>query len=152
MRYVFRDWRELSPNGSQNLIVLLSKGPTMRNVRTFIAIPIIALVAGCSNTGANFQPVIDGPVGPNYNQDLAACQNLAARQGAFDSNTAGAALAGAGIAATGTAIFNNRGTNVRDAAAVGALAGVTAGALQQNSNKETIIRNCMRQRGYNVVG
>ena len=52
----------------------------------------------------------------------------------------------------GTAIFNNRGTNVRDAAAVGALAGVTAGALQQNSNKETIIRNCMRQRGYNVVG
>lgn len=118
----------------------------------FFAIPLVVFVAACETSGANYQPVIDGAVGPNYNNDLAQCQNLAASQGAFDSNTAGKAAAGAGVAAAGTAVFNNRGNNVRDAAVVGALVGLTAGAIDQNSNKEAIVRNCMRQRGYNVVG
>lgn len=124
----------------------------MSRITKFHAIPLVLLTAACATTGANYQPVIDGPVGPNYGSDLAQCQNLAASQGAFDSNTAGMAAAGAGVAAGTTAVLNNKNNNVRDAAVVGALAGVTAGAVQQNANKEAIVKNCMLQRGYNVVG
>lgn len=92
----------------------------MYRFHNLIAIPLVVFVAACETTGANYQPVIDGGVGPNYSNDLAQCQNLAASQGAFDSNTAGKAVAGAGIAAGTTAVFNNRGTNVRDAALLGA--------------------------------
>ena len=124
----------------------------MRRIQKFIAIPIIGLIAACETTGANYQPVIDGPVGVNYNNDLAQCQNLAASQGALSSNTAGMAAAGAGVAGASAAVFNNKGNNVRDAVIVGALVGVTAGAVDQNANKEAIVKNCMLQRGYNVVG
>lgn len=124
----------------------------MRRLQNFFAIPAVLLLVACETTGANYQPVIDGPVGSNYSNDLAQCQNLAASQGAFDSNTAGKAVAGAGVAAASTAVFNNKGNNVRDAALLGALVGVTAGAIEQNTNKESIIKNCMLQRGYNVVG
>ena len=124
----------------------------MKHIRVFATLPLIGLLAACANTGANYVPVIDGPVKASYNADLAACQNLAASQGVLDSNAGGKAAAGAGIAAAGTAILNNEGNTVRDAAAVGALAGLTASAIDQNSRKETVVRNCMRQRGYNVVG
>lgn len=124
----------------------------MRRITYFSAIPMFVLLGACATTGANYQPVIDGPIGPNYSNDLAQCQNLAASQGALDSNAAGKAAAGAGVAAASTAVFNNKGNNVRDAAAVGALAGVAASAIDQNTNKQNIVKNCMRQRGYNVVG
>ncbi|MGV6848322.1 MAG: glycine zipper family protein [Marinibacterium sp.] len=117
-----------------------------------LAVPLLGFAAGCENTGANYQPVIDGPVGANYGGDLAACQQLAAQQGALGSDTGQNVAAGAGAAALGTAIVNNRGSNVRDAAAVGAIAGLAGSALQQEQKKEAIIRNCMRGRGYNVVG
>ncbi|WP_380058144.1 glycine zipper family protein [Falsihalocynthiibacter sp. SS001] len=124
----------------------------MRNLLKISSIPLVLAVAACGNTGSNYQPVIDGPVSANYGADLAQCQNLAAQQGALASDTAAQVATGAGVAAAGTAVFNNNNNNVRDAAALGALAGLTAGALEQNSNKEVIIRNCMRQRGYKVVG
>lgn len=124
----------------------------MRLQKPLLALPLIALVAACTNSGASYQPVIDGPVDANYNANLAQCQSLASQQGAFDSNTAGQAVAGAAIGGGTAALVNNRGTNARDAALVGAAVGITAGALDQQRNKESIIRNCMRQRGYNVVG
>ncbi|WP_435140584.1 glycine zipper family protein [Pseudopelagicola sp. nBUS_19] len=118
----------------------------------FLTLPLVVAIAACANSGANYTPVVDGPVGVSYQSDLAACQSLAASQGALDSNAGGTTAASAGVAAVGAAVFNNTGNNVRDAAAVGALVGLTASALEQNSNKESIVRNCMRQRGHNVVG
>ncbi len=124
----------------------------MRLLKTFSVLPIVALTAACATSGANYQPVIDGAVGPNYSNDLAQCQALASQQGAFSSTTGEKALAGAAVAGGATAVFNNKGTNARDAALVGAAAGAIAGAVDQQQSKEAIVRNCMRQRGYNVVG
>jgi hypothetical protein len=124
----------------------------MRFKKTLLALPLIAAAAACTNTGASYQPVIDGPVDANYAANLSQCQNLASQQGAFDNNTAGQAVAGAAIGGGTAALVNNKGTNARDAALVGAAVGLTAGALDQQRNKESIIKNCMRQRGYNVVG
>lgn len=124
----------------------------MLRLKSLGIVSLICFVAACENSGANYQPVIDGPVGPNYDIDLAQCQSLAARQGAFDSTTGASAGTGALAAGGTTAVLNNKGTNVRDAAIVGAVAGIAAGAVQQQQNKAAIVRNCMRSRGYNVVG
>ncbi|NDR57374.1 MULTISPECIES: hypothetical protein [Aliiruegeria] len=125
----------------------------MRLAKFISAIALAGLTAACATSGANYVPVIDGAnTNPNYSNDLAQCQALASQQGAFSSTTGEQALAGAAIAGGTTAVFNNRGTNVRDAALVGAAAGTISGAVQQQQKKEVIIRNCMRQRGYNVVG
>lgn len=124
----------------------------MRLQNTFSILAIAGLAAACTTSGANYQPVVDGPVNANYSADLAACQSLASQQGAFDSSTGETALAGAAVGAGTMAVFDNKGTNVRDAALLGAAAGVASGALSQQQNKENIIKNCMIQRGHNVVG
>lgn len=124
----------------------------MITVKNISALLLVGAIAACSNSGANYQPVIDGPVGPNYGADLAACQGIAASQPVADSSTAGAAAAGAGVAAASSVIFNDNSDNLGEAAAVGALLGVTGNAIEKNQQKEVIIRNCMRGRGYNVVG
>ena len=125
----------------------------MHRLTKVSAIFAIGLVAACQNSGVNYVPVIDGPVGPNFSADLAQCQNLAASaQGTVDSNTAGSAAIGAGVGAATSAILNDSSRDIGRAAAVGALAGVTGSAVQNTQQQETIIRNCMRGRGYNVVG
>lgn len=123
----------------------------MQVTKTISALILVAMTAACATTGANYVPVVDGPISASFQGDLAACQQLAAQQGTFANSTGETALAGAAVGAAGTALVANTGNNVRDAAAIGALAGVTAGALQQQRNKETIINNCMRQRGHRVV-
>ncbi len=124
----------------------------MLRTKLTASIALVCLAAACANSGANYVPVIDGPVGPNYSSDLAACQTIASQQGTFDRNTAANAATGAAVVGGTTAVLNNRGTNVRDAALVGAATGVAAGALQQQNNKAALVRNCMRSRGYNVIG
>jgi hypothetical protein len=125
---------------------------TMIRFTQFISVPTICLIAACSNSGANYTPVIDGPVGPNYTADLSQCQALAASQAQIDSRTAAAAATGAGVAGASSVIVNDNSDDLAEAAAVGAVVGLTGDAIQKNANREVIIRNCMRSRGYNVVG
>lgn len=124
----------------------------MVRIKSLAAVPVIILIAGCANSGANYRPVIDGPVGPNYESDLIACQQLAASQATLDGNTAGSVATGAGVAAASSVIVNDNSDDLGRAAAVGALAGLTADAVQKNAQREVIVKNCMRNRGYNVVG
>ncbi len=109
-------------------------------------------IAACANSGANYVPIVDGPVNPNFESDLAQCQALAASQPQVDGNTAAAAATGAGLVGATSVILNDNSDDLGRAAAVGAVAGLTSDALQRNSQREVIVRNCMRGRGYNVVG
>ncbi|MEM0945873.1 MAG: glycine zipper family protein [Pseudomonadota bacterium] len=120
--------------------------------RTMTCAAFLAVLAACANTGSNYIPIIDGPVGPNYNNDLAQCQALAAQQGNLGSSAGQNVAVGAGVGAAGAVILDGNSDNLGEAAAVGALAGLAGSALDQQRNKERIIRNCMRGRGYNVVG
>lgn len=124
----------------------------MTRFTTLVVLPLVCLTAACENTGANYTPVIDGPVSANYNSDLAACQSLAASQPAVDGSTAGAAATGAGLGAASSVILNDNSDKLGRAAAVGAVAGLTSDAIRKSQNKESIVKNCMRNRGYNVVG
>ncbi len=124
----------------------------MKRVMTLAAGALIGLTAACTNTGANYQPIIDGPVGPNYNNDLAQCQQLAASKPVLDSGSAGQAAIGAGVGAATAAIVEDTGSNIGKGAAVGALVGLTSNAINNDQQRENIVKSCMRSRGYNVVG
>ncbi|WP_254055872.1 glycine zipper family protein [Ruegeria sp. EL01] len=124
----------------------------MPNRKSLLIIPALLLAGACTNTGASYQPVIDGPIGPNYSNDLAQCQQLAASQATIDGSTAGNAAIGAAGAAAVTGIVQDSSDNLGRAAVAGALLGASADAIGKNQNKEVIVRNCMRGRGYNVVG
>ncbi|WP_254444265.1 MULTISPECIES: glycine zipper family protein [unclassified Ruegeria] len=120
--------------------------------KSALILPVLLMAAACTNVGANYQPIVDGPVGPNYNADLAQCQALARTQPTVDGNTAGAAAIGAAGAAGTKAIIDDSASDLGRAAVAGALVGAGASALQNTQNQEVIVRNCMRGRGYNVVG
>ena len=120
--------------------------------RLSLILPAILVSGACTNTGANYQPIVDGPVGPNYNEDLQQCQQLAASQSGVDGSTAGNAAIGAAGAAAVTGIVQDSSDNLGRAAVAGALVGAGADVINKNQNKEVIVRNCMRGRGYNVVG
>ena len=124
----------------------------MLRPKMLLALPIVGILAACANSGANYTPVIDGAVGPNYSSDLAQCQNLAASQATVDGSTAGDVATGAAVAGASSVIINDNSSNLGQAAAVGALAGLTSNAYKKNNQKEAIVKNCMRGRGYNVVG
>ncbi len=124
----------------------------MPRIALLAAIPILSIASACSNTGANYTPIVDGPVGPNYNADLAACQQLAASNPTLSGDDAATIATTAGAAAAGTAIVRNTGNNVLDAAVIGAVVGAAGAGLQNVQEQEAIVRNCMRGRGYNVVG
>jgi len=117
-----------------------------------LAVPVLFFAAACDNTGANYTPVIDGPVGPSYNADLAACQSLAASGATIDGRTAGNVAGGAAIAGASSVIWNDNSDNLGEAAAVGAVAGLATSVIQKNAEREAIVKNCMRGRGHNVVG
>lgn len=118
----------------------------------FSIIPVLFLASACSNSGSSYTPVIDGPVSANYNADLAQCQQLSTSQAVVDDNALGAAATGAVLGGAASAISSGSTYQSGRGAAIGAIAGATGSAIQNNSNRETIIRNCMRGRGYNVVG
>lgn len=124
----------------------------MPRLTPIAALSALSLIAACANSGANYTPVIDGPKGPQFDADLAACQQLAAQGGAIDGRVAGSAAAGAGIGAASAVIWDGNSDNLGEAAAVGALAGLTSGAVQKNRQRESIVKNCMSGRGYRVLG
>ena len=124
----------------------------MSNRKKYMVLPAVLLVGACASSGANYTPIIDGNIGPNYNADLAQCQALARTQPTVDGRTAGAAAIGAAGAAGTKAIIDDSASDLGRTAVAGALIGAGASALQNTQNQEVIVRNCMRGRGYNVVG
>ena len=124
----------------------------MPNPKLLQIVPALLAVAACTNTGANYQPVIDGPVGSNYNVDLQQCQQLAALQASVDGSTVGNAAIGAASAAAVTGIIQDSSDNLGRVAVAGALVGAGADVINKYQNREVLVRNCMRGRGYNVVG
>lgn len=123
----------------------------MPRFNKYLAVPVVCLLGACDNSGANYTPVIDGPVNAAYTADLSACQSLAASGATIDGRTAGAAASGAVIAGASSVIWNDNSDNLGEAAAIGAVVGLASGLVQKNAEREAIVKNCMRGRGYNVL-
>jgi outer membrane lipoprotein SlyB len=104
--------------------------------------------------------VIDVYGSPNkdpatYSSDLATCQQLAEQRPQTVEAARGAgvgAVIGAAGGAIGGAIAGRPGVGAGLGAATGALAGGAGSGLQGNVNRQDIVINCMRNRGWSVLG
>jgi len=119
-------------------------------MKFLIIIPACLTLAACADSGANYQPILDGAPTAAYRADLAACQSLSANQTQFYQETLGATVLGAGAGAA-LGEFDNDGEALGGAVA-GALAGGVAGAVNASERREAIILECLRGRGHRVVG
>lgn len=115
---------------------------------------VVALgLTACAGSGANYQPIVDGPVGANYSADLSDCQTLATQRKYVNADTKNDALIGAGIG--GVLGLLEKGDDLENAAAgalVGGLLGGGSTAYEARGQRKDIVRNCMSGRGYRVVG
>lgn len=119
-------------------------------MKYLIAISAALAVAACADSGANYQPILDGQPTAAFQSDLSACQGLARNQNQFDQETFGAAVLGAGAGAVLGEIDDE--ADALGGAIVGALAGGAAGAVSASERREAIVVECLRGRGHRVVG
>jgi len=82
-----------------------------------------------------------------YQVDLAECQDYS---GQIDPAT-GVAKGAAGGAATGGAIGAITGGNFAKGAGVGAVVGVAKSGVRAADDKEGVVKQCLRGRGYKVL-
>ena len=110
---------------------------------------------------ASYNPVVDPQSVSNtamYNRDVAECRELASHNAGTRETAKSIAkntlIAGAIGAGTGTligTIFGNAGKGLAAGSVIGGTAGVTKGLHESDKEYETIFRNCMGGRGYNVL-
>ncbi len=107
----------------------------------------LLVLAGCAN-----EPIVDtkGVNPAQYQQDLAECREYAAR---VDTGTAAATGAAVGAAVGGVlgAVIGDS-DDAQRGAGVGAVSGGTNAALSAEERKRRVLYNCLRQRGYKVLG
>lgn len=103
--------------------------------------------AGCASNGSGI--IIDkkGTDMSRYEQDLAECQEYAKQ---VESQTAGSAAGGAVVGGVVGAIFGG-GEGALKGAGAGAVVGVARGESATGQEKKTVVKNCLRNRGYKVL-
>ena len=119
----------------------------------FMSLLVLVALAGCSNTGSNFSPIVDkqGIDEAKYQQDLMECQNLSTQAQGAGKDGAKKAAGGAAIGALIGLVGGGNGTNIAQAAGVGGVIGGASGLYSGNAEKETIIKRCLAGRGYKVL-
>ena len=118
---------------------------TMKTMIFASTLLAIALATGCASSG----PIID-PAGidmQQYEVDVAECEQISEQveQKAGKSAAAGAVIGGVIGAITG----NSR--SVQKSAGVGAVIGGAKGAGSTSQEKEKVVKNCLRNRGYKIL-
>lgn len=105
------------------------------------------VLAGCAS-----QNVIVDTKGVDlsrYEQDRRECESYAS-QVSTGTQAAKSAGFGAAVGAALAAIFGNSGDVARGAGAGGVVGGAK-GAVKGENEKEQVLRNCLRGRGYRVL-
>lgn len=111
---------------------------------------LIALLGACAGSGADVEPILDGPPNAQFQGDLTACRELARNQTHLDQETMAAAAIGAGIGGVLGAV--DGAGDALGGAVAGALAGTAMGLSEAHDTREAIVLNCLRGRGHAVVG
>jgi outer membrane lipoprotein SlyB len=126
----------------------------MQNKTLGLVLTIGALLMGCSSTGSGvgYQPIIDNQ-GVNmgqYQVDLNDCRMIAAQVEPAANSGMKDAAAGAVVGAAVGAIVGNR-TTAMQTAGLGALAGGVSSGERAVVERNNVLRNCLRGRGYRVL-
>ncbi len=121
----------------------------MMNTQFALGAVALVMLAACADSGANYQPILDGIPTLAYQADLDACQTLARNQSQFDEDTIAATVLGAGV---GAVLGEADSGDALEGAIAGALAGGVSSAVDANERRESIVVECLRGRGHRVVG
>lgn len=127
--------------------------------RSMALVAVLALAAGgCATTQDRVVNRID-PIsitdGEKYQQDVAECTRLAdqaqaqTNQERATRGVVGGLLGAATGAAIGAAVGG--GAGAATGAAVGGTTGVVGGAVTADNHRDTVIRNCLQNRGYRIL-
>jgi len=127
--------------------------------RLLMAVGIAAMTAsvllslgGCGNTGADYAPILDGPTDPAaYKADLSACQTLARERGYWNDDVLNDGLMAGAVGAVVGALSDQAAGGVAGAA-IGGLVGAGGRAWETMDERKSIVRDCLKGRGYRVVG
>ncbi|WP_371397073.1 glycine zipper family protein [Fretibacter rubidus] len=110
-------------------------------------------LSACAGSGANYNPIIDGPIGATYSADLQGCQALAKQRNYINADTKNDALIGAALGGIiGLFEPGDDAENALAGALVGGAIGGAGTAFEARGERKDIVRNCMAGRGHNVVG
>ncbi len=113
-----------------------------------LSIPFVMFVSGCVS-----DPIVDkrGVDEQKYQADLAECRSYADE---VNSPAEGAkqGVVGAVVGGAVGAILDDRHTSAGEGAAVGAVLGTTRGVSEGEARKERVVFNCLKGRGYRVLG
>lgn len=117
--------------------------------KTLMIAALLPALAACADSGANYQPILDGQPTAAFQSDLAACQALARNQNQFDQERVAATMLGAGA---GAILGEADSDDALGGAVAGALAGGVASSVDVSERREDIVIECLRGRGHRVVG
>jgi len=107
----------------------------------------VLAIMGCASGGSG---VVIDPAGVDkaqYERDLAECQEIAKQ---VDSKVVGSAAGGAVVGGAIGAILGGS-SGAAKGAGVGAVGGTARGASSTEREKQTVVKNCLRNRGYKVL-
>jgi len=115
-------------------------------MKRFPALLTLLLTAACAQ-----QPIVDtrGVNMARYDKDRIECEAFA-QQVKVGQRTAGSAAAGAAVGAVIGAAVGNSDTAQRGAGA-GAVVGASKGGSRARHEQQSVVRNCLRHRGYAVL-
>ncbi len=108
-------------------------------------------LAACGNTGADYQPILDGTPNARYSADLAACQQVAEQRSYLNDNVKSEAALGAGVGGLVGAV--DEGVEGAIAGAlVGGLIGGASRSWDTMEERQQVVTACMQGRNHPVVG
>ena len=118
----------------------------MKNIT--VSLLFVIFISGCAS-----DPIVDmrGVSEEKYRSDLAECR-LYAEQVNSPAEGAKQGAVGAVVGGAVGAIVDDRHTSAGEAAAVGAVLGTTRGISEGENRKERVLFNCLKGRGYRVLG
>ena len=115
----------------------------MRYIMCWVTLFGFTLVAGCAGSS---KPVID-PAGVDmeqYNIDLAECEQISEQV----DQKAGAGAAGGAVVG---GLLGAIGGNTARGAGAGAVVGGARGIGSTNKERSRVVKNCLRNRGYQIL-
>lgn len=119
----------------------------MKGIWNSVILVSMLVSAGCASHRSD---VIIDPAGVDmgrYQEDLAECQQIAQQ---VHQKTLGGAVGGAVVGGAVGGIVGGT-ESAEKGAGVGAVVGVARGAAATRREKQVVIKNCLRNRGYKVL-
>ena len=124
----------------------------IHHTRNTLACLLLGLgLSACGNTGADYQPILDGTPNAHYSADLASCQQVSTQRSYLNDNAKSEGALAAGIGGVIGGLEDGVEGAIAGALVGGAL-GTGAKAWETLEDRQQIVVACMQQRGHPVVG